>query len=63
MKMRKSGHDNGAAGPCYNLLYVKMSSSVLTLDDAVANGNFVSWSADDFTNDTSLIVSSDRWIF
>ena len=57
--MRKSGHDNGAAGPYYNLLYVKMSSSVLTLDDS----NFVSWSADDFTNDTSLVVSSDRWIF
>ena len=36
-----------------------MSISVHTLDD----GNFVSWSADDFTNDTSLIVSSDRWIF
>lgn len=41
------------------LLYLKMSISVHTLDD----GNFVSWSADDFTNDTSLIVSSDRWIF
>ena len=40
-----------------------MSSSVLTLDDAVASGSFVSWSADDFANDTSLIVSSDRWIF
>lgn len=36
-----------------------MSINVHTLDD----GNFVSWSADDFTNDTSLIVSSDRWIF
>ena len=46
------------------LLYLKMSSA---LSDAVAScqqsGNFVSWSADDFTNDTSLIVSSDRWIF
>ena len=41
------------------LLYFKMSISVHTLDD----GNFVSWSADDFANDTSLIVSSDRWIF
>ena len=44
-----------------------MSISVHTLDDAAAlrqqSGNFVSWSADDFTNDTSLIVSSDRWIF
>ena len=39
------------------LLYLKMSNA---LNDA---GNFVSWSADDFTNDTSLIVSSDRWIF
>ena len=34
-------------------------SKTYTLDDA----NFVSWSVDDFTNDTSLVVSSDRWIF
>lgn len=46
----------------YNLLYFKMSR-VLTLDDAVTSGSFVSWSADDFINDTSLVVSSDRWIF
>lgn len=59
--MRKSGHDTSAAGPCniLYLLYFKMSSEVHTLSDA----NFVSWSAVDFTNDTSLIVSSDRWIF
>lgn len=56
MKMRKSGHDNGAAGPYYNLLYFKMSNKEIhSLDDAVAlrqqSGNFVSWSADDFAND------------
>lgn len=33
------------------------------MSSTLSDGNFVSWSADDFTNDTSLIVSSDRWIF